>query len=374
MARQNSIPVPPLQEDFEDFFENALNGFVITDSKGVISRANAKIAEWVNASAQDLIGMQFSKLFSIGSRIYYETHLAPLILMQGFFEEVVLEINQKGGKKLRVMVNALQHMNKDGHASFIRYTILKATDRLQYERNLLDAKNLAENETTKQIDTVSLRDQFIAVLGHDLRNPLAAVSMAVDILLSTQGPDEAILLGIIKRSNVRMMELVDNIMDFTRTRLGQEIVLSRQETILEPVLQQVVDEMRLIYPHREINTFFHLSEPVFCDSYRIAQLISNLTGNALKHGDFQSPVTIRARNVEDKIELSVSNKGTPIPEDQQERLFEPFKKEGHGPDSDGLGLGLYICAEIARAHKATLSFTSTEEETCFVFLMKRNQL
>ncbi len=373
MNRQKPIFSHPLQEDFEDFFENALNGFVITDSKGVVLRANVKIAEWVNSSAQDLIGVQISKLFSVGSRIYYETHLAPLILIQGFFEEVVLEINQKTGDKLRVMVNALQHLNQNGQPCFIRYTILKATDRLQYERNLLNAKNIAEIETARQSDIISLRDQFIAVLGHDLRNPLAAVSMATDLLLSTPGQDEANLLGIIKRSNARMMELVNNIMDFARTRLGEEIILSRQETLLEPVLQQVVDEMKLIYPEREINVFFDLSQPIFCDSYRIAQLVSNLTGNALTHGDTQLPVDIRSSDKEGMLEISVSNKGIPIPAEQQDRIFEPFKKEGHGPDKTGLGLGLYICAEIARAHKATLSFASTEESTSFVFLMKTDQ-
>ena len=372
MASQKPIKVHPLEEDFEDFFENALNGYVITDPIGIITRANSRMAEWVNIPRQNITGKKFSEIFAIGSRIYYETHLAPLLHMQGFFEEVVLEINQKNGEKLQVLVTALVRTNANDQPSFIRYTILKATDRLQYEKNLLDAKKLAEREVSKQTEIVSLRDQFIAILGHDLRNPLAAISMAADLLLSTPGKDEANLLGTIKRSNARMMELVTNIMDFTRTRLGQKIILTRQEIILEPVLQHIVDEMRVIYPEREIKTFFNLSGPVFCDSYRIAQLVSNLTGNAFTHGDVQFPVIIRAHEEDGKLEISVSNKGTPISKELQKQIFEPFKIDGNDSGKKGLGLGLYICAEIARAHDATLSLTSTEEETRFVFMIDKN--
>lgn len=374
MASQKPIKVHPLEEDFEDFFENALHGFVITDSIGIITRANSRMAEWVNISGKELRGKRFSDMFAVGSKIYYETHLAPLLIMQGYFEEVVLEINQKSGVKLQVLVTALVRTDASSQPSFIRYTILKATDRIQYEKNLLHAKIMAENEVTKQAEIVALRDQFIAVLGHDLRNPLAAVSMAVDILVSNPGKDAANLLMIIKRSNARMMELVTNIMDFTRTRLGQKIVLTRQEIFLEPVLQHIVDEMKVIYPEREIKTFFNLSGPVFCDSYRIAQLVSNLTGNAFTHGDVRFPVILSAHDEEGELEISVSNKGAPISKELQKQIFEPFKIEGHEHGKKGLGLGLFICAEIARAHDATLNFNSTEEETRFVFLMERNKV
>ncbi len=357
-----------LQENFEDFFEEALCGFIIADTKGSILKANKKLGGWINCSTDELKSKRFSDLLTIGGKIYYETHLSPLLRMQGFFDEVVLELSSNNNQKLRVMVNALERRDKDGKALFVRYTILKASDRLQYELNLQEAKKIAENELIKEREMVTLREQLIAVLGHDLRNPLSAVTMAVDLLISS-GKNNDSLLGTIKRSSSRMMELVNNIMDFARTRLGQGIVLDREDTELEPVLQQVVTELKLIYPKREITCNFKITEPVNCDSFRIAQLVSNLVANAITHGYADSPVHIYAFHNNGNLEVSVRNNGGPIPKELQENIFSPFTREIDRPSRNGLGLGLYISSEIARAHNATLSFTTTAEETCFTFQM-----
>lgn len=359
-----------LIEDFEDFFENSLCGFIIADSKGLMLKANSKLTRWVNDTNENLKGKKFSDLLSIGGKIYYETHLWPLLRMKGFFDEVVLELKSTSGEKLRVMVNAMERRDKSGNASFIRYTILKATDRLQYELNLQEAKKLAENELIKEKEMVLLREQLIAVLGHDLRNPLSAVMMAVDLLHSNCTEENAIILTTLKRGTNRMLELVNNIMDFARTRLGDGIMLDRKDTMLEPVLQHVVDEIKIINPKREIITHFAIPETINCDSDRIAQLLSNLLANAITHGDRNSPISVMAVNHHGDLEISVSNKGIPIPEKLHDFLFAPFTRETNRPSQNGLGLGLFIASEIARAHNAVLSFTSTSEETRFTFYMK----
>ncbi|MEO9031900.1 MAG: PAS domain-containing sensor histidine kinase [Ginsengibacter sp.] len=367
------LPVSPdmnqLQENFEDFFEEALCGFVIADAHGFIRRANKKIAGWVNHTADELTGKRFSDLLGIGSKIYYETHLRPLLRIQGFFDEVVLELSSTTGQKLQVMVNAFERRDKNGQPYFIRFTILKGSDRLQYEKNLQDAKAIAEKELIKQTEMVALREQLIAVLGHDLRNPLSAIIMAADLLSYSPDTDNELILATLKRSSSRMAELVSNIMDFARTRLGEGIVLTRQNILLEPVLQQVLAEMRLIYPEREIIALFKITTPVNCDPERLAQLLSNLVANALKHGDANLPVHVSAILNNENLKLSVINNGLPIPADLHERLFAPFTRETGRASQHGLGLGLYICSEIAKAHKGTLNFTSSGNETSFTFCL-----
>jgi sigma-B regulation protein RsbU (phosphoserine phosphatase) len=352
------FPVPPdinqLQENFEDFFETALCGFIIADTQGSILRANKKIASWLNNTTEELKGKRFSDLLGIGSKIYYETHLRPLLHIQGFFDEVVLELSSTSEQKLQVMVNAFERRDENGQPFFIRYTILKGSDRLQYEQNLQDAKAIAEKELIKQTEIVSLREQLIAVLGHDLRNPLAAIIMAADLLYSSPDTDNALILATLKRSSSRMSELVGNIMDL----------------VLEPVLQQVVAEFRLIYPLREITAFFKIATPVNCDSNRLAQLLSNLLANALTHGDANFPVYVNFILNNENLELSVINNGVPISADLHERLFTPFTRAACSASQNGLGLGLYICAEIAKAHNGTLNFTSSGNETSFTFCMK----
>lgn len=365
------LDIPPanhLEENFEDFFEQSLCGFVIANGQGMILRNNAKVCEWVGCPDGHLKGKRFSELLTIGSKVYYETHLWPLLRMQGFFDEVVLEVISDKRPKLMVMVNALERRDEIGKPLFIRYTIVKASDRLQYEQNLQQAKITAEKELLKQVAIVALREQLIAVLGHDLRNPLAAITMAAEMLqLSPPGKNNSGLIAMLQRSTSRMTELVNNIMDFARTRLGEGIILDRQDVLLQPLIEQVVAELQVNHPDREITTSVETTGPVNCDPFRLSQLLSNLLANALTHGAPDKPVYIHAFGDKENFELSVTNSGIPIPVEFHEHLFMPFTREENRPSQHGLGLGLYIASEIAKAHHALLSFTSTSEETHFTF-------
>jgi sigma-B regulation protein RsbU (phosphoserine phosphatase) len=370
MEPQKTPGADELQENFEDFFEEALCGFVIADAQGMMVRVNAKVLEWTGHTADELKGKKFSELLTMGGKIYYETHLWPLLRMQSYFDEVVLELGSNKAEKLKVMVNAFERRDANSKPLFIRYTILKASDRLQYEQNLQQAKTIAEQELLKQTENVALREQLIAVLGHDLRNPLAAVKMATDLLsTSLTGDVNAELISMLKKSGRRMTELVSNIMDFARTRLGEGILLTRSDTVLDEVLHQVVAELNLAHPDREIITTVELTGSVNCDPFRISQLLSNLIANALTHGAADKPVHIHADGTGENFEISVSNAGVPIPEDMHEHLFVPFTREARRPSQHGLGLGLYIASEIAKAHGGTLSFTSNTEETRFILQM-----
>jgi len=282
----------------------------------------------------------------------------------------VLELSSSSGQKLQVLVNAFERRDKNDQPCFIRYTILKDSDRLQYEKNLQEAKAIAEKELSTQTEIVALREQLIAVLGHDLRNPLTAIEMAADLLDFSPESHNTVLVATLKRSAARMSELVGNIMDFARTRLGQGILLNRQDILLEPALQQVVDEIRLAHSERDITAFFKITRPVNCDADRLSQLLSNLLANALTHGDANLAVHVHGILSKEYLKLSVTNYGEPIPAAIDERLFTPFTREADHTSQNGLGLGLFICSEISKAHNGTLDFTSSGNETCFTFCMK----
>ena len=353
-----------------DFFNQSISGFLIADQKGKVLDCNAAFAGWMNTTAAEIVGRRFTDLLSVGAKIYYETHLSPLLKMQGFFAEVVIELMLPDNQKLKVLLNANYGRDANATADKIYYTLVKAGDRLQYERNLQLAKDVAESALLGERETVNLREQLIAVLGHDLRNPLNAIVMATDLLqdMSTNETG-SLLLDTIERSTRRMTELIANIMDFARTRLGGGIKIDRSEVLLEPVITQVVQELQLVHPKRKLNVNMSLPHPISCDAHRMAQLLSNLLANALVHGSRQHPVTIDAFCKDDTFELSVCNKGEPVPASLHKNLFEPFSRENDRPSLQGLGLGLYISSEIARAHQAVLSFTSDEEQTCFRFRM-----
>jgi signal transduction histidine kinase len=219
-----------------------------------------------------------------------------------------------------------------------------------------------------------VREQFIAVLGHDLRNPLASIDAGARILRKGKLNDEAAeILGLMQGSVVRMSGLIDNVLDFARGRLGGGIPIVRNsQEPLEPVLQQVVGELRAGWPDRVIETHFEIQEPFDCDRGRLAQLLSNLLGNALAYGAAAEPIRVIAKTDGAKLELSVSNAGDAISPSTLQRMFQPFARGTIRPDQQGLGLGLYIASEIAKAHGGFLSVVSTEAETAFSFRMPRD--
>ena len=167
-----------------------------------------------------------------------------------------------------------------------------------------------------------------------------------------------------------MAGLIDDVMDFARARLGGGFeVYQRPDLALGAVILETVDELRLAHPGRTIVTEIDIPQPVVFDARRLAQLLSNLLGNAVAHGAEHSPITVRAGLGADSFQLTVTNLGQSIPVETQARLFEPFSRAEYGPGKQGLGLGLYIASEIARAHGGTLDVVSEAGETRFVFRM-----
>lgn len=360
-----------LQQDFNDFFEHALCGYVIATPEGRIIRANQTLSSWLGCRTEMLKDKPVPDLLTIGGRIYFETHLRPLLRMQGFFDEVALELACGDQQKLPVLLNALIRHNDAGEPAFIRFTIFKASDRRRYEQNLKETKNQLELSLADAKQVTILREQLIAILGHDLRNPAGSVLAASTLLSRMELPEQATkMVQVMNRSALRMAELIGNIMDFARTRLGESIVINAQPTKMEPVLQQVVEELRTIHPGRDIISEFNLAGEITCDGPRIAQLLSNLVANALVHGFSNTPVRINAVMNDSVLEISVCNKGHRIPPDLIHKLFEPFTREEQRPSQNGLGLGLYIASQIAKAHKAELDVSSDDEQTCFTLRMK----
>ena len=269
------IPNPPqntdVQQEAHQFFEESFSGFLIADEKNRIIRSNKRVTDWLGISPEDIKGKKISDLLSIGSKIYFETHLSPLLKMQGYFEEILIELSGAAGKRLKILINAKESAPKEDGSKLIYYTLLEASDRVQYEQNLRNAKRITEEELEGERKNVLLREQLIAVLGHDLRNPLGAISMTVGLLeRSIKDDRQKNLLGILKRSSYRMNELIGNVMDFARTRLGEGIVISPREVDLKPVLEHVVEELKFLFPEREIAVDLSVKDPIFCDADRIA--------------------------------------------------------------------------------------------------------
>lgn len=220
----------------------------------------------------------------------------------------------------------------------------------------------------RERELAELREQFIAVLGHDLRNPIAALEAGTTRLLKEGWTSRSpVVLQLMKNSITRMSVLVSNVLDLTRARMGDGLQLEIRKAPLSETLSNVIEELRLSHPDRTIVALHAFHHTVDADHNRLAQLFSNLIANALTHGAKDQPVRIEGALEAGHLQVSVINAGDPIPSHQIDKLFMPFRRGSSS--SQGLGLGLFIASQVAEAHGGTLSVTSDETETRFIFRM-----
>lgn len=244
-------------------------------------------------------------------------------------------------------------------------------DLISFYLSAIQQVDSSQQELAEERKTAELRDQFIAILGHDLRNPLGAISSSAQLLVKMLAEEKLLKLArIIKNSAFRMNGLIENVLDFARGRLGEGIMLELKEENVDEALKQVVTELQTSSPDADINFRSNLAEPVNCDIRRISQLFSNLLGNALTHGDKSAAIEVNATSADGVFELAVSNKAPRIPEATLKQLFQPFSRGKIKKEQQGLGLGLYIASEIANAHGGTLTVNSTEDQITFTFRLQ----
>jgi signal transduction histidine kinase len=233
------------------------------------------------------------------------------------------------------------------------------------------AHAVVQSELLTERETAELREQFIAVLGHDLRTPLGAIQSGVELLrLKHPDPLALPLLQRMQRSVGRMSALVDDVVDFTRGRMGGGIALNmRHETALAVAFEQVIDELRELHPEHTIAVRIEPRLALQCDAGRLAQLLSNLLKNAIVHGDVSAPIVVAIGSDAGRFSIAVSNRGADLAPELVRQLFKPFWRAPSSGAHQGLGLGLYIVSEIARSHGGVMDVTSHAHQVTFTFSM-----
>ena len=182
---------------------------------------------------------------------------------------------------------------------------------LAFHLDAADRVEFSESQLALEKRTAEVREQFIAVLGHDLRNPLASIAGGLRLLRKKVDPEGENWINLLQGSVNRMSGMIDNVMDFARTRLGGGMQLRLKEDPLEPLIEQIVAEFRNVHPDRLIETDVRTSGKVKIDAGRMGQLLSNLLGNALSYGAPGEPVRVIATSTDNGFVIRVSNRGAP---------------------------------------------------------------
>ncbi|WP_439388268.1 ATP-binding protein [Ideonella sp. YS5] len=349
---------------------------------GEILRINRTMCRWLERRAEELVGRRkVQHLLSIGGQIFFQTHLAPLLHIQGSVSEVKLDVVKGDGGTVPMVLNAIARGH--GPASTWELAFFVAQDRHQYELELLKARQRAESlleherralddlakarqELERQRglaeDRAKVAELLVGVVSHDLRNPLNVIRTSAQILgVGEQAEIRRQALQRITSATGRAARMIADLLDLTQVRLGSGLVVRLAPIDLHEWVGEVVSDLRLAFPGRDIVHQREAGGACHGDGDRLTQLVGNLVANAVSYGARDSTVSVATRADASGGEISVHNLGDPIPPELLPSVFEPLQR-GEQEGSHSIGLGLFIVQAIARAHGGQASVTSSAED------------
>jgi signal transduction histidine kinase/CheY-like chemotaxis protein len=343
-------------------------GMVVTDVKGAVALVNSTAATLLPgmASAKTLSEIyDLAEWWTLDGKVLTEAEWALRgALHANHATQAEIQMIAPGAYPRVVAISSVPL--RDGRGSIVGS--VSALDDVTAQRAIE-----AERERVSQF-----QQQMLAMVGHDLRNPLSALVTGVDILKTTLPADSssAKLVQRLGNSASRMGRMIEQLLDHTRARLGSGIPVARREIDLTALVAGVVEELALAYPDAKL--VFDATAPILglWDPDRIAQVVSNLLANAIQYGRERTPITLELSAAETSVTIAITNqiRDLPIATDQLATLFEPYRRGAdRSHQAGGLGLGLYIVRELVRAHGGAIEATSTPAGTRFSIRLPRSR-
>ena len=348
----------------------------ILDPSGLVTTWNAGAERIKGYAAEEIVGTHFSTFYPredvAAGKCERQLEVAA---REGRFEDEGWRVRKDGARFWANVVITPLRTPEGALIGFAKVT-RDLTERRQAEENLralLAAERTASAEKSR---VQEFQERFLAILGHDLRQPLAAIEIRMAVLrMQSKEPEFVEDLDGVRASSRRMSRMIEQILDFTRSRLGGGLELAFAPMDLHEALTPILGELRAAHPSATIQ----LECPELRGSWdrdRLEQVFSNLIGNALVHSDPGKPVTVTAGADGLRVWVEVHNEGPLIPQELQSVLFNPFRRgERESRSPSGLGLGLYISNEVVLGHGGQIEIRSTAAEgTTFRIVLPRQAL
>ena len=352
-----------LEESAEELYENAPCGYISTRPDGTLIKVNQTFLSWTGYSREELLaGKRLVDMLSIGGKIFHETHLAPLLRMQGFVNELQLELVLKDGHHLPILLNAVQKRDAAGNPLVHRITVFNITDRKKYERELLLARQKAEQATQAKAD-------FLSMVSHEIRTPLNAIIGTASLLQRTPlTAQQQRYIRILRSSSDNLLSLLNAILDFSKIEAGK-VALEERDFEPRSLVHSILFGLEVKAEEKSLAIRLELDErlPTFLrgDSIKIGQVLTNLVSNAIKFTS-QGSVTLalRVRELDAEtvtLDFRVTDTGIGIAQEHLQRIFEEFTQAHYDINTKygGTGLGLAICQRLLALHGSRLSVEST---------------
>lgn len=362
--------------DDEKLYDDAACGLLLTSKDGRILRANATFCRWCGYSAAELQSRCLQDLLTMGGKLFHQTRWVPMMELQGALAEVSLDMVHHDGRVLPLLVNAVRRQY--GNDVFHEIALMMVRERHQYERELLraqrhtelalktrmEALRALENSRDQLAEADRRKDEFLATLAHELRNPLAPMCHALEVL--RQSPlsegQRSGLHELIERQVRHLVHLVDDLLDVSRITQGK-LELRREPVLLEAVIQSVVEaarpqvsqaghQLQVVLPARAV--------VLNADPVRLTQIILNLLNNAVKYTPAGGLISVTASAGDNEVEIAVQDNGIGIQPSQLAGIFDMFAQLTpalHRAEG-GLGVGLALVRGLVERHGGSIHASS----------------
>jgi len=352
-----------LKEEAEDLYQNAPCGYISILPDRTIAKVNNVILEWLGYAREEVVfKKKFTDIITIGGKIYYETHHDPLQRMQGFVKELNYDLVRKDGTHLSCLLNSIIKKDGNGNILLSRTTIFDITERKKYEKELLNAKKIAEKESRAKA-------QLLSVMSHEIRTPMNAIIGLSHILLEdSPRQDQYENLNILKVSAENLLHLLNSILDFSKVEAGKA-VLDEIDFSIRDLVKTVINTLKIKAEEKGIEINLHcdsqIPEVFVSDPVKITQVLTNLIGNAIKF-TANGSVTVSLKLVKLKkenatVEFSVSDTGIGIAKEKINNVFNEYEQAETGITREfgGTGLGLAISKKLVEFLGGNIKLEST---------------
>lgn len=341
-------------------------GFLTVGDDGVILAGNRTLAAMLETTPEGLQGRHLDRILDVPGRIFYQTHVFPTLKLQGVVNEIYMNLVARSGAKVPMMLNAVRRARDERFVS--DWAVVPMRQRNEYENEILKARKLAEEASRA-------KDQFLALVSHELRSPLSAISGWAHIL-GQDTVDEATRqrgLAAIQANTRAQVKLVDDLLDYGRISTGK----LRLDLMPVPLAQLVASVIEGVMPTAQAKGVMLDAAVegeglyVSADGDRLRQVIWNILVNAVKFTPKGGNVTIRVRRTDSWVELCIADTGRGIAPEFLPVLFDRFRQEnGSVRREGGLGLGMSIARHLVELHGGTIGAESAGRDQGSTFTVR----
>lgn len=348
-------------ESAEDLYQQAPFGYLTTNSDGIIININETLLKWLDFSRDEVVHQKsIIDLLSVGSKIYFESHIMPLLQMQGEVSEINIEFKGNNSTKFPVIVNARRVQLESINESLYRFSVLSISQRKLYESELMKAKKLAEQTVHRLKEINQELEQFAHIASHDLKAPLNTVSGLVKQLQKKgnyrSDSPEVKFYSLIERNLQRMKLMVNDLLDYSKLDAQDRVFeLVSLNEVCEITLELIDDEVQKSHAKFNIRAL----PTILGDKLQLVRLFQNLFNNSIKYRSDRDPVIeVSFEEVGDEITVFVKDNGMGFDPAEAESIFG-FMKRLHSNDSiPGTGIGLTTCKRIVELMGGSIGATS----------------